>query len=66
MKVILLLSLTAVTAQKSKIVQASGALATNVTWDDDLNKVTIIENGYIHQTDLYKTTATMKGFNLDG
>ena len=65
MKVILLLSLTAVTAQKSKIVQASGSLATNVTWDGDLNKVTIIENGYIHQTDLYKTTATQAKTDLE-
>ena len=57
MKILLLLLLSAeTTAPKSKEVIATGSCATNFDWDEDLTKHSIVKNGYIIQTELYRQT----------
>ena len=57
MKILMLLLLSAeTTAPKSKEVIAIGSCATNFDWDEDLTKHSIVKNGYIIQTELYRQT----------
>ena len=67
MKVILLLSafMAETYAEKSKTVIVSGSLATDVDWNDELIKHSIIEKGYIDQTELYRTTAAKAKADLE-
>ena len=57
MKILLLLLLSAeTTPPKSKEVIAIGSCATNFDWNEDLTKHSIVKNGYIIQTELYRQT----------
>ena len=66
MKILLLMLLSAeTTAPKSKEVIATGSLATNFDWNEDLIKHSIVKNGYIIQTELYRQTESQVRTDLN-